>query len=265
MSANHSRIRQTEEHLMNAWPSLRTMLCDGWVFREANGYTKRANSASTLGAHGLFSKTLDHAERFYASSGSPSIFRLTPLAGDEPDRILADRGYRIVDDTIVMTADLHVVAAADPRVTIALHCDEAWERGYAAAHALDEAGRRAHRAILDRIAPLATAFATLHRDGRAIAFGLGVMERDHLGLFDIVTVPEARRQGAARALVTSLMRWGTDRDAKTAWLSVIGDNEPAKPLYAELGFDELYRYHYRVAPQQEGFSGSSRASDALSV
>jgi len=87
-------------------------------------------------------------------------------------------------------------------------------------------------------------------DNGAIAFGLGVLERDHLGLFDIVTVPDARRKGAARKVVSALMRWGAERDAKTAWLSVIGDNERAKPLYAQLGFRELYRYHYRVSDQQ---------------
>ena len=34
-------IRQMEERSMNAWPSLQTILDDGWVIRLANGYTKR--------------------------------------------------------------------------------------------------------------------------------------------------------------------------------------------------------------------------------
>jgi GNAT superfamily N-acetyltransferase len=265
MSAHHIAIRQTEEHLMNAWPSLRTVMCDGWVFREANGYTKRANSASALDARGGFSSTLNHAERFYASFDCPTIFRLTPLAGTDPDRLLTERGYRVVDETIVMTKPLADIDRADPRVTIEATCSESWEWGYAAAHALAAPQRRAHRAILDRIAPLPTGFASLRDDGRTIAYGLGVMERDHLGLFDIVTLPDARRKGAARTLVKALMRWGADRDAKRAWLSVIGDNEKAKPLYAELGFAELYRYHYRISTQHDALSGSSRTSFALSI
>jgi ribosomal protein S18 acetylase RimI-like enzyme len=43
------------------------------------------------------------------------------------------------------------------------------------------------------------------------------------------------------------MHWGAERGARTTWLSVIGDNEGAKALYRQIGFHELYRYHYRVA------------------
>ena len=247
MNACHEAVRRTEEHLMNSWPSLRTVMVDGWVFREAMGYTKRANSAMALHARGRFSATLDEAQRFYSSAGSPTIFRLTPLAGDEPDHVLADLGYGIADETIVMTTALVNVAPEDSAVTIAQDCTPTWEDGYADAHELSQEARHAHRAILDRIAPFSKAFATVWDNGRPVAFGLGVVERDHLGLFDIVTVPTARRKGIARKLVGGLMRWGVDKNATTAWLSMIADNEPAKPLYAQLGFRELYRYHYRIS------------------
>jgi N-acetylglutamate synthase len=248
MHAYHAAIRRTEEHLMNAWPSLRTIMCDGWVFREANGYTKRANSAAALETRGAFAFTLRQAERFYAAFGCPTIFRLTPLAGDEPDRILAERGYNVVEETIVMTTPLAPGEAPDPSVRLEFARSGDWENGYADAHELAPDKQRAHGAILDKIAPLPTAFATIVHEGRAVAFGLGVVERDHLGIFDIVTIADARRRGAARKLVEALMCWGAARDAKTAWLSVIGDNEKAKPLYAQLRFRELYRYHYRVSP-----------------
>lgn len=247
MTLHH--VRQTEEHLMNAWPSLRTIISDGWVLREAGGYTKRANSASALTAHGDFQTAFTAAERFYASFGQPTIFRLTPLAGDEPDRVLADCGYAHVDETIVMTALLAQNRVPDSSVVISAACTSDWEAGYADAKALDDTECRAHRAILDRIAPLATAYATAHDGSRAIAFGLGVVERGRLGLFDIVTLPAARRQGAARRLVGALMNWGSSQNAQTAWLSVIADNRPALPLYEQFGFRELYRYHYRVGPR----------------
>jgi len=232
---------------MNAWPALRTMLCDGWVFRGSNGYTKRANSASALESRGSFTATLIEAERFYGSLGAPAVFRLSPLAGHDTDRILADCGYRVLDETIAMTATLKPEPHSDDSISIDRDCVSAWESGYADAQALADNERRAHRAILDRIAPLKTAFATAYDGGCAVAFGLGVVERDRLGLFDIVTLPEARRRGLARQLVGALMAWGASEDATTAWLSVVADNERAKPLYAQLGFREQYRYHYRVA------------------
>jgi N-acetylglutamate synthase len=248
MTQHHDSIRQTEEHLMNAWPSLRTVMSNGWALREANGYTKRANSACALAARGDFRPTIDAVERFYASLGQPSIFRLTPLAGAEPDAVLADLGYTLLDETIVMTTPLARGAESDLSVTISAQCTPAWEAGYADAHHLTAEQRRAHRAILDKIAPLATAYATVRDGNDGIAFGLGVVERGRLGLFDIVAAPEARRRGAGRRLVGGLLGWGARQNAHTAWLGVIADNHKAVPLYTQFGFRELYRYHYRVAP-----------------
>ena len=266
MTEDCQAIRPLEERLMNAWPALRTMMCDGWVFREAMGYTKRANSACALDARGAFRTTLDQAERFYASFGAPATFRLTPLAGDLPDRILSDRGYRALDETIVMTAPLAETDLPDKSVSIAPNCTSAWENGHANACELDESQRRAHRAILDRIAPLPRAFAMSQDDnGRAVSFGLGTIERGHLAIFDIVTLPDARRRGAAGRIVSTLMAWGAHLGADAAWLSVLGDNANAIPLYGKLGFRELYRYHYRVSAQHEGRNGTSRDNVARSV
>ena len=240
-------VRETEEHLMNAWPSLRTVVCNGWIFRQADGYTKRANSANAMDVRGDFAPTLECARKFYASFDCPTIFRLTPLAGAEPDRILAGLGFEVVDETLVMKATISDAARPDSGLAISALCTEEWEAGYAASHEQDSLQRQRHRAILKSIAPLPTAFATIHDDGQPAAFGLGVIDRGRLGLFDIVTAPSARRRGAARKLVAGLLHWGQSQDAETAWLSVIHANTNAVALYRQFGFSESYRYHYRVA------------------
>ncbi|MGD0145155.1 MAG: GNAT family N-acetyltransferase, partial [Rhizomicrobium sp.] len=150
---NLDAVRETEEHLMNAWPSLRTVVCNGWVFRQADGYTKRANSANAMAARGPFAPTLESARKFYSSFDCPTIFRLTPLAGPEPDRILASLGFYEVDETLVMTAAISNGTAAESGIVIDTACTEEWETGYAAAHAQDPTQRRQHRAILNSIAP----------------------------------------------------------------------------------------------------------------
>jgi len=53
-------------------------------------------------------------------------------------------------------------------------------------------------------------------DGSPIAYGLAVVERGMVGLFDIVTVSEARRRGAGRLLVKSLLAWGRRRAPRLA-------------------------------------------------
>ncbi len=245
---NLDAVRETEEHLMNAWPSLRTMVCNGWAFRQAGGYTKRANSANAMAVRGDFAPTLENARKFYGSFDCPTIFRLTPLAGPEPDRILASLGFQEVDETLVMKAGISNNLERNSGFTISAACTEEWEDGYAAAHAQDLLQRQGHRAILKSIAPLPTAFATIRENGRPVAFGLGVIERGRLGLFDIVTSPNERRRGSARRLVSGLLRWGRSQGAETAWLSVIHANTNAIALYRQFGFSESYRYHYRIAP-----------------
>ncbi len=193
---NLDAVRETEEHLMNAWPSLRTLACNGWVFRQAGGYTKRANSANALDVRGPFEPTLVSARKFYESFECPTIFRLTPLAGPEPDRILASLGFEVVDETLVMKSVISDGAEPDAGFSISTSCTEDWEAGYAAAHGQDSTQRLGHRAILKSIAPLQTAFATIHDEGRPVAFGLGVIERGN-GAAHVVVVVRLGKDGVA--------------------------------------------------------------------
>lgn len=263
MSAHYNAVRQVEESLLNAWPALRSVHCNGWIFREARRFTKRANSASALASLGDFPATLAQAEQFYRAFDAPAIFRLTPLAGPEPDAHLADRGYGFIDETLVMTRALSHLGCRDPSIRTEEQLNARWERGHALAHPLDAAESDVHRAILGRIAPLKTGFAVVREGSCDIAFALGVVDQGMLGIFDVVTAPEYRRRSAGKRLVTALLHWGVSKGAHTAWLSVIRANTQAVPLYEQLGFRELYRYHYRVAPQHCERMASSRTSVAL--
>jgi GNAT superfamily N-acetyltransferase len=89
-------------------------------------------------------------------------------------------------------------------------------------------------------------FATLNENGRAIGFGFAVYEREAIGLFDIVVVPSARGRGNGRILAGALLQWGWQAGARQAYLQVREQNEGARKLYAGLGFQEFYGYHYRV-------------------
>ena len=91
-------------------------------------------------------------------------------------------------------------------------------------------------------------FGFISQDGVPVACGIAVLERELVGLFDVVTLPHARRQGHANALVESLLAWGRNGGARHAYLQVVEANQPARALYQRLGFDDLYRYWYRVAP-----------------
>ena len=102
-----------------------------------------------------------------------------------------------------------------------------------------------HAAMLRAIVP-ATGYASLRVDGQIAAVGLGVVEDEFVGLFDIATDPGTRGRGFGTRVVEALLRWARERGARTAHLAVMCDNPPALRLYAKFGFREVYRYWYRV-------------------
>ncbi len=238
-------IRALEERAFNAWPALETLLMDGWLLRFSRGFTKRANSVNAwlpqIQAAGIATR----ADPLFQDASLPLTFRLSPLANPEDDQWLSQQGFHRLDETLVMVAPIGSVDC-DAALVVASRPDETWTSGFAAANRVPDAHRRTHDLMLSRIR-MPAAFAALEIGGRPGAFGLAVLERGMVGLFDIVTAPDVRRQGIARRLVSSLLAWGRLQGATRAYLQVVASNVPAIALYRQLGFTEAYRYHYRVA------------------
>ena len=63
-------------------------------------------------------------------------------------------------------------------------------------------------------------FATLAVDGEPTAYGMAVLERGMVGLFDIATHAAHRRRGHARRVTEALMAWGRRKGAMQAYLQV---------------------------------------------
>lgn len=243
-------VRRLEEAGLNAWPALRVALVDGWLLRFADGFTKRANSVNPLygpidgDAAGLDPR-IEAAERLYGEAGRRTIFRLTPLAPEALDGRLDQRGYRRIDETVVQTANLAALEpATDPGFARAASPLE-WVEPASALQQEPEATRPILQAMLERIVPRAC-FGLLLRDGVPAACGLAVAEGKLVGLFEIAVNPALRRAGLGLAMTRSLLAWGKARGADTAYLQVVARNEPARALYAGLGFRESHRYWYRV-------------------
>jgi ribosomal protein S18 acetylase RimI-like enzyme len=239
-------VRGLEERGFNAWPALYTVVVDGWLLRLAQGHTKRANSVNALSPGGRFATVVAAAETLYRVHSLPLIFRLSPLAGAADDA-LAGMGFRSFDPAMVMTGPVGPAAVADPRVSLRPAPDAAWSAGFAAANGVPLSRRPTHERILASIR-LPAAFAVLGEGGSDVAYGLAVVERGMSGLFDIVTVPGARRRGTGRRLVGALLAWGAAQGATSAYLQVSAANAPAIALYEGCGFRQAYRYHYRMRP-----------------
>jgi GNAT superfamily N-acetyltransferase len=88
--------------------------------------------------------------------------------------------------------------------------------------------------------------AALTASGEVVSCGVGVLEMGLSGLFDIVTAPEHRNKGYGSQLISSMLAWALENGATHAYLGVVEGNAPARRLYAKFGYEEAYRYWYRV-------------------
>jgi GNAT superfamily N-acetyltransferase len=102
-----------------------------------------------------------------------------------------------------------------------------------------------HKEMLKQIVP-DPLFAVFHQNGLPVACGLGVMENEVFGLFDIVTHPEQRNKGYGTQLIVAMLDWAAQKGASQAYLQVVNTNQIAHHIYTKLGFYELYHYWYRI-------------------
>lgn len=238
---------EIEQLALNAWPGTHTYLLGGWVVRWANGYTKRANSATVLFDSSWSAEKQQWVEAFYTHQGQKTIFRL--LSFNQPELLdaqLEQDGYERLDLTQVMTVPLND-GAVDQRCQV-VPLDQ-WLELF---HRLDQSKlgdekKRLHQTLLEqipgRVCPMILYNSS--NGGTPAACGLGVLDGSTIGLFDIVTGEPFRRQGLGTILVQSILGWGVEHGAKIGYLQVIASNQAATRLYEKLGFSESYRYWYR--------------------
>jgi len=241
--------QRIEEVSLNAWPALQQMLFDGWILRFSKGYTKRANSVNPLfGSTMDVDQKVDACQTLYAERGLQPIFRLTPFSSPpDLDQVLESHDYAKTDPTLVLHLDLQDLDTR-PALSIDLRDEplDAWLGIFCRFKGAPVEKHRAHREILQAI-PARRFPASLVEASRPVACGLGVLENEYFGLFDVVTDPQRRRQGYGRQLVASLVQWAQEHGARHAYLQVESTNEAARRLYAGFGFQEIYRYWYRIA------------------
>lgn len=236
-----------EERALNAWPALQNLIVDGWLVRFAEGYTKRANAACALpfGA-GALARTGAAIEDLYRRHGQAPIFRLTPFALPADEAWLDGRGYeRIEPTTVMLCRDPAAHARKEPALRIAAIPDEAWLAGFIAGNRHGTGIRPTLTAMLAAIRGEAF-YATLLHEGEPCGYGLAVVERGCVGLFDILVEERLRGRGFGRRLVAGMLNEALRRGAGASYLQVLETNTVAIRLYRRLGFADSYRYSYRV-------------------
>ncbi|WP_168120065.1 GNAT family N-acetyltransferase [Paenibacillus sp. HB172176] len=240
--------KSIEELTLNHWQALSTVLYDGWLLRFADGYTKRANSINPIhySTHQLLEK-IEFCESLYSANQLPTIFKITPFVHPiDLDSKLTERGYSQVDLTSMQVMKLD--ALREPTTSSIVITDGAtdeWINHFCRFNSMKEA----HRSVMERMLSGITfrsRFILFYIGDQAVACGFGVIERECIGLYDIVTEKSYRNKGYGEQMILHLLQWGKLHGAKNSCLAVVANNAPARRLYEKIGFKEIYTYWYRV-------------------
>jgi N-acetylglutamate synthase len=239
-------VRRLEERAFAGWPALESRDVAGWRLRFSGGYTKRANSINALGRDARTDRdTVDALEGAYRERGQPPIWRLSPLAPPAMADHLRGPAYRTIERSLVQMAPLPGGFTVDPDVHIHPEPTVDWLNAFATYSPVQPR----HRGIMQRMLMAIAApkgFALVQHDGEPMAMAIGAVQGDHMGLFDVLVMPHARRRGLARRVTESLYGWAFGQGARVAYLQVVATNQAAMPLYAAQGFRTVYAYEYRV-------------------
>jgi GNAT superfamily N-acetyltransferase len=92
------------------------------------------------------------------------------------------------------------------------------------------------------------------------ARGVAAYAEDWVGFRSLEVDPARRRQGLARTVMAALVAWGAELGATTAYLQVLGDNQPALALYDGLGFTTHHTYAYLTPQPRWSRKARQRAS-----
>lgn len=265
-------IKYMEELSLNAWPSHKIELYDGWLIRFSHNYTYRTNSVEQVGASTIpVEEKIAYCESVYQQFHTPCNFKINPLLDPSFDRLLSDKGYGIRHITEVMTADmkkLNLMSALssefefenrlglpsfvnyDNDFTVLLQpvITDEWIQGVFHLNGTCEPVLRRIVPSMFKAIPKETIAASIEIEGRMVASGLGIRDRDYVGLYAIYVAPSCRRRHYARAICSTILREAKQRGAKKAYLQVVKGNISAKSLYTSLGFDDFYTYWFRSRP-----------------
>ena len=189
-------IKTIEDLSLNAWPSHQIELYDGWILRFSYFYTHRTNSVEQIGPSTIpVEEKVQYCEEIYRRWGTPAIFKISPLVNPGFDAMLADRGYVVQHTTHVMTMDLANFAKKNPAVavTVSSFIPPKWIDSL---FALKSTTNVMHRMVVPsmyRAIPKETICTSIQDEtGTIIATGLGIRDRDYVGVYAIHVHPAAQ-------------------------------------------------------------------------
>lgn len=202
-----------------------------WVLLSSELPNRRPNAAHPLGHVDDLSSAVDVAVDWYQQRDRAPLFKVTSLAPAGLTDELGRRGYKEEGG-----ADVYLMPEIGLESGTALVETEASTDWY------DIVGIAPERRATFRDAHRGDHLGWARLPGTSA--GLGVVHADTVGIFNMKTNPDARRQGHGTVMLASLLSWARAHGARRAFLQVEGHNQGAIGLYRKMGFERMYEYRY---------------------
>ncbi len=268
--ASRASVEVLERAAAAGWPASHTEWIGDWLLRATGGWSVRGNTALVLGDPGVpLHEALDRTVDWYAGHGiRPGLHLPRPLTGGPGGELAAElgrRGWPYLQTIDVLVAPVDQLPAADPvpdelEIRLADRPDEPW----LAAMARARGAQVPDQAVRLLTGPPRVTFVSGYADGRLVAIGRGAAggglagggpagggdpsDSDWTGVSGVEVVPEYRRRGFARLLMSALAGWAAEQGTSRMYLQVQRGNEAAAALYRRLGFQHHHEYVVHMAP-----------------
>jgi len=246
-------IRRFEAAGFRAWPATSVQYDGTWAVRlTASHPAKRLNSINPLDPSDdrRLDQRIERAARRFKAYGRPLTFRISPLAAPAISEHLDAEGWTAFGESKVMRLPLSEPAVGSAVDQIPLKDLNRFVSAACEVHGYEAELRPGFTEIVSLIKAEAGLFV-LEQDDVPVSTAICVHDGALAGLFEVATAGKHRGKGYGRRMLLSALKWAFSRGARVAWLQVEEDNDPALALYRSLGFQDVYRYHYR-RPGQEG-------------
>jgi ribosomal protein S18 acetylase RimI-like enzyme len=235
-------VRRFEAAGFRAWPATSVHYDGAWAVRLTGGHPAKR-----------LKERIARASRRFDAYGRPLTFRMSPLASPKITAYLDEQNWSRFDESLVMRVALTSEMVSSALDQIPLKDMGRFISAAIAIRNVDPALRPGLSEVISMIQPEAGLFV-LENEDQPVSTAICVRDGDLAGLFEIATQASERGKGHGRRTILSALKWAQAHGARQAWLQVEAANEAAIGLYRSLGFEEVYRYHYRRLPdaQTEG-------------
>ena len=244
-----------QEISANAWPAMNFVFLNGWVVRIGDGYTRRANSVMPIKYFGQdVEKDISTVEELYYGSDLPSVFQIPDYCDPANlKKILLSKGYEEFDESLLMSEKIDKLKTIEINNEYQYNIDEGasedWFSEFQKLTKRSDEAKIKNQSIIGRI-PFKKGFIFARKDDKIVGLCLAVLERDYVGVYDMIVSSDFRRKGIAKSILAKLIEWGKNNGAKTCYLQVQGDNSGAIALYKKIGLIDRYHYRYLMKKRE---------------